>query len=120
MKAPARTLNAVSAALAVLSLGIPAAAARGEPKNVAPFAAPGIHHPTAVDRIIAQEDARPRDPAIFGTGLPEPTVVRVVQEPDGFDWGDAGVGGAAALALVLLVAGGSALRHTSRRQEAHG
>jgi hypothetical protein len=46
--------------------------------------------------------------------------VRIVQRPGGFDWGDAGVGGAAMLALVLLVAAATALRHDGRRQEAHG
>ncbi len=73
---------------------------------------------TPVERIIAQERGRPGDSRIFGPSEPAP--VQIVQVPGGFDWGDAGIGGAATLALVLLVAGGAALRHESRRQEAHG
>ena len=45
------------------------------------------------------------------------TVV-VKAPPSGFDWADAGIGGAATLALVLLAAGGAALWHESRRQGA--
>ena len=35
---------------------------------------------------------------------------RIVQEDEGFHWADAAVGGAAALGLVLVLAGGDALR----------
>jgi hypothetical protein len=90
----------------------------GEPKNVAPFEARTIRHPTAVDRIIAQERTRQGDPFVFGVPRTEPSVVQIVQKQRGFDWGAAGVGGAAALALVRLVAGAAALRHGAR-QEAH-
>ena len=112
MTTPTRTTRAIVTAIAVLAVALPAAAAKG--------AAPTIKHPTPVERIIAQEDARHGDPAIFGTGAPGPAVVRVVQEPGGFHWGDAGIGAAATLALALVVAGGAALLHESRRQEAHG
>ena len=37
----------------------------------------------------------------------------------GFGWGDFGIGAAAMLGLVMLAAGGAALGHDSRRQEAH-
>jgi hypothetical protein len=40
---------------------------------------------------------------------------RIVQEDDGFHWRDAAVGGAAALGLILVLAGGDALR--ARRRE---
>jgi hypothetical protein len=119
MTTPTRTLRAIAAAIAVLAAAAPAAAAAGEPKNVGPFSAPPIHHPTAIDRVIAQEDARRGDPAIFGTAPPATTVIRLEQRPGGFDWGDAGIGGAATFALLLLAVGGTALWH-ERRQEAHG
>jgi hypothetical protein len=38
----------------------------------------------------------------------------------GFDRGDAGIGGAAAVALVLLGAGGVVLIRDGRRQKVHG
>jgi len=120
MTVPTRIPPAIATTLAVLAVAAPAAAATGEPKNAAPSVAAAIRHPTPIDRIIAQEDARREDPAIFGTREPKPSVVRIVERPEGFDWGDAGIGGAATLALVLIVAGGAALRHESRRQEAHG
>jgi len=120
MNVPTRIPPAIATTLAVLAVAAPAAATAGEPKNVAPSGAGAIRHPTPIDRIIAQEDARRGDPAIFGTNEPDPAVVRIVQRPGGFDWGAAGIGGAATLALVLIVAGGAALRHESRRQEAHG
>ena len=55
------------------------------------------------DRERASDSRRPAPPP------------RIVQEDDGFHWRDAAVGGAAALGLVLLLAGGDALR--ARRRE---
>jgi hypothetical protein len=120
----------------------------GEPKSVAPLvsATSSVTHQTAaeraaiarhralgrlpvaavesqrspVERIIAQERGRRGDPLVFGPPQPEPTAAQIVRETGGFDWADAGIGGAATLALLLLVAGGAALRYGSRRQEAHG
>jgi len=131
--------RAITTAIAVIIIAIPATAAAaepknsppfvaaestssvsGEPKNVRPFVGGIVHHPTAAERIIAQERGRRGDPLVFGVTQPEPAVVQIVQRPNGFDWGDAGIGGAATLALGVLVAGGAALRHDNRRQEAHG
>jgi len=99
--------------------------ATGEAKNEAPFVAAAgasqstrLSQPSPVERIIAQERGRHGDPRIFGSSEPAP--VQIVEVPRGFDWGDAGIGGAATLALVLLVAGGAALRRGSPRQEVHG
>ena len=44
----------------------------------------------------------------------------VVTVDGGFDWGDAGIGGAAGLALALLGAGTIVLVRDSRKQKAHG
>ena len=68
----------------------------------------------------ASVSGEPKNGAPFAVPQSRPGAVRIVQRPGGFDWGDAGVGGAAMLALVLLVAAATALRHDGRRQEAHG
>jgi hypothetical protein len=75
----------------------------GEAKNVAPF--------------VAGSQGRGRHGEPLALGMPQS---QPVQRPGGFDWGDAGIGGAATLALVLLVAGSALVRHGGRRQEAHG
>ena len=144
MITPIRTSLAIATTVVLASVAIPVAAAAGEPKNDVPFITAGtagpttgeakneapfvatagarnstrLTQPSTVDRIIAQEQGRRGDPRIFGSSGPAP--VQIVQVPGGFDWGDAGIGGAATLALVLLVAGGAALSRESRRQEAHG
>ena len=145
MTTPTRTLSmAIATASAIAAVAIPVTPAAAEPKNDVPFvtaAATGpsageaknqppfaaainardsarATQPTPVERIIAQERGRHGDPRIFGPSESAP--VQIVQVPGGFDWGDAGIGGAAMLALALLAAGGMALRHESRRQEAHG
>lgn len=57
---------------------------------------------TPVQRIIAQEQARSHDPRLFG--VPATTPIQIV-EPGGFRWGDAGIGAAVTVALMLLVLG---------------
>jgi hypothetical protein len=125
MNTPTRTSAfwiAVGFAAAVVAfLATPAAA---EPKDDTPFVAATSRsstiatQPSSVERIIAQERARHEDPRLFGPSQPAP--VQIVERPGGFDWGDAGIGGAATFAVVLLVAGGMALRQENRRQSAHG
>jgi hypothetical protein len=70
-----------------------------------------------VPQIIAQEQGRRADARIFGPQ--RPAVVQVVRRSGGFDWGDAGIGGAAALGLAFLGAAGVALlrerRHAPKR-----
>jgi len=63
--------------------------------------------PSTIDRIIAQEQGRAVD---LGISEPYRRPVLVVGAGDGFDWADAGVGGAAVLALALLATAGLALR----------
>ena len=66
-----------------------------------------------VDRVTpdARDSARPP------VQVPAPPRTRIVEVPQaGFEWGDAAIGGAAALALVLAVAGGGMTlrpRHTA-------
>jgi hypothetical protein len=125
MNTPTRTsafwIAAGFAVAVVTFLATPAAA---EPKDDTPFVAATSRsstittQPSSVERIIAQERARHEDARLFGP--PQPASVQIVEQPGGFDWGDAGIGGAATFALVLLAAGGIALRQESRRQGAHG
>jgi hypothetical protein len=75
-----------------------------------------------VQHIIAQEDAGRmtllRRHAVTAQATPAPVVVTVAA--GGFDWGDAGIGGAAAVALVLLGAGGVVLIRDGRRMKVQG
>ena len=73
---------------------------------------------TAVERIIAQERGRGADARLFGPSTPSP--VLVAGSSDGFDLGDAGIGGAATLAVALLAAAAIALRNGNRRRKATG
>jgi len=59
-----------------------------------------------------------RDAAFAAHAAPAPTVV--VVSSSGFDWTDAGIGGAAVFAIVLLAAGGLTLTRDGRQQKAHG
>ncbi|MGZ6565399.1 MAG: hypothetical protein ACXVHB_29110 [Solirubrobacteraceae bacterium] len=52
-----------------------------------------------------------------GNVNPAPTVVRVVTHPGGFDWGDAGIGAAAA--LVLIGIGLTATRAATNTRRRH-
>lgn len=57
---------------------------------------------TQVDRVTP--DARDASRPVVQ--VPAPTRTRIVEVPQaGFEWGDAAIGGAATLALVLLLAG---------------
>ena len=73
---------------------------------------------TAVQSIIAQEQGRHSDPRLFAPSGSTP--VQVVGPTDGFDFGDAGIGGAVALALALLAAAAATLRNSSLRQRVGG
>lgn len=75
-----------------------------------------VTQPTAMERLIAQEQGRYADRRLF---VPAVAPVQVVRRAGGFDWADAGIGGAAALSLALLAAAALALRHGRPRHEAH-
>ena len=88
--------------------------------HVVPAAQPRQLSP--VERIIAQEDAGRmtllRRRAVTAQATPAPVVVTVAA--GGFDWGDAGIGGAAAVARDILGAGGVVLVRDGRQQKVHG
>lgn len=60
-----------------------------------------------------------RDDAL-AAHAPIATPAVVVVGASGFDWTDAGIGGAAILAFLLLAAGGLHLMSDARRQRVHG
>ncbi|MDA0169450.1 hypothetical protein OJ998_10165 [Solirubrobacter taibaiensis] len=82
---PRRLKAAVAGALAVTALATPAAGAR--PVE----AIPATTRPTTPAAGPSQTEAR------------APTVIRTIDR--GFDWGSAGIGAAAAAAMVLLAVG---------------
>jgi hypothetical protein len=73
-------------------------------------AASAPSQPTAVERLIRQEDARRNDPALGITratqviSVPTPPRIEVIAR-DGFDWLDAVIGAAAAAAIVAALGG---------------
>jgi hypothetical protein len=64
--------------------------------------------------ILAQERGRHSDARLFNPSGTSPIVVAGPR--DRFDLADAGIGGATALAVTLLVAAGVGFRHTTRRR----
>jgi hypothetical protein len=58
-----------------------------------------------IQRIIAQEKATRRPPPIFVRGTAPATTAIQVVDASSFHWGDAGIGAAAALGLLVLAAG---------------
>jgi hypothetical protein len=95
---------AAPAAAQTQDLRSPDAIAAGQPK------APQIQDyrtPDPVDPVEPTADLRAPDNR-FGqpTGAPAPARVRIVEVPSsGFGWGDAGIGAAGMLAVVMLGAG---------------
>ena len=70
---------------------------------------------TPVQRIVAQERARGRDLALVG--VPPAASVQIV-EPGGFQWGDAGIGAAFAVALMLVGLGATLVVRNGRVRSA--
>jgi hypothetical protein len=145
MRLAART-TIIAGALAIAAITAPAASARfdgfdGEPQHVAPsgssarlylnpvpasgYGSPATSNAGAADiRGIQAQGARvahelaARDAAVGSATVssPPPLVIKAYQ-PNGFDWGDAGIGAAGGLVLsVVGVAGAVAVsRHRNRR-----
>jgi hypothetical protein len=104
----------VAAATIAAALSVPATAAAGDktgpPANathdyVMPDTRDSARPPVRPQVDFVSPDAR--DSARPPVHVPAPARTRIVEVPQaGFEWGDAAIGGAATLALVLLVAGG--------------
>jgi hypothetical protein len=80
------------------------------------------HNPRGqADPAVASVSTGPCSEVCSAGGYVNPTapttVVRAVAPSDGFDWGDAGIGAAGALALMLLILGAT-VRATSTRRRA--
>ena len=73
--------------------------------------------PTSVQRIVAQERGRHADPQVWARPPSSTGPLLIVKQPGTFQWGDAGVGAAGALALALLAAGGIALVREGRGRQ---
>ena len=125
-----RIIRAVVMALALSAVTAPAALAR--------FDSPPATTSTPADTSLCSEvcsasgyvstsptltttaNSGPRSEVVSGNGYGSttapPTVVRVVAPGSGFDWGDAGIGAAAALVLTVLLFGGGIAATNSRRR----
>jgi len=113
-------IHTAALGLAVAAVAAPVAAAQQDLRS--PDAADAAHG-AALQQVQDNRSPDARD-AAEGRGTfsaPRVTVVKVT-EPlagsvnDGLDWGDAGIGAGAVLALVLLAVGG-ALMVTHRRRD---
>lgn len=108
--------KALALVLVAAALASPVAEAAGSTDGRAFQREIGTTSPGVVEQIVAQERGRGGDPQVFGRSDPAP--VQVVGDPDRFDYLDAGVGGALAVALALMAAAGVAVWNTSRRRAA--
>jgi hypothetical protein len=103
------------AVMAAATLGVtPGAVARPAQDLRSPDARDAASGPVQDLRAPDTRDVATRG-ATQQRGIPAPRIVAI--SPDGFDWGDAGVGAGGALGLVLIVTGtGAAL---VRRRATH-
>ena len=85
--------------------------ARGNDARVVGTSAPASD---PVARIVAQERGRHLDPRLFSTPSPSIQIV----ESGGFDWGDAGIGGATVAGLMLVALGGTLFVRSARVRSA--
>jgi hypothetical protein len=101
-----RTTTAAAVILSLAAAGAPAAAATVSGTNPA----------TTANQTPASVYSRPDKSMIRSTtpGSATQAVVRILTPPNGFDWGDAGIGAAGGLALAMIGVGG-ALAVSQRR-----
>lgn len=102
-------------------LAAPKANALPDYPGMRPVAAAGAEYGYGTTPSLSEDANSPRSEVVSGGGYgttdtPE-TVVRVVAPSDGFDWGDAGIGAAAGLALCTIGLGGAlaVAQHRTRR-----
>jgi hypothetical protein len=89
----------------------------GEPKNQWPFTRTvqrGTASSVPTAAVTADIAGEPKNEAPFVRGIS--TMPVLVQTSDGFDWSDAGIGAAAALALGCVALGAFALRAGGARR----
>jgi hypothetical protein len=78
---------------------------------------PGVDPRTYGSKVVPI-DVLPEPQSWPGVAGPAAAPLQVV-EPDGFNWGDSGIGAGTALAVILLAAGGLlAVRHVGRGHQA--
>jgi hypothetical protein len=106
-------------ALVTLALAASAAPASAMPNQLSPGGAPAVQNPTGAHatpspaavtraRVLAARDSAPASPPA--------TIVRLTAH-NGFDWGDAGLGAAGAVALAAVGLGG--VLAVSQRHDRH-
>jgi hypothetical protein len=122
-----RVFRRLALGLAVAAVAVPSAQAQlhereateagyGYVRSSAGYPAPGQRDWPGVNPNAAPYEARPRSGPLH---VPGPRHVdpsnQVASNPDGFDWGDAGIGAGTLFAVVLLAAGGVlVIRHLNR------
>jgi hypothetical protein len=88
--------------------------------GLAASAAPAMAYTTNPTTNGSQVNAA--SPSLTGQTTPPatpPTIVRVTASNGGFDWGDAGIGAAGALALSMIGLGGALVASQRRGHRAH-
>jgi hypothetical protein len=114
--------------LALAALGAPVAIAGG-PGTLSPVqrivrqenrgGRLSISEPAAaspVQRLLVQENTRRNDPALLGTGPATESIQ--ITESGGFHWGDAGIGAAVVVAVMLVLAGTALVLRSGRPRRA--
>ena len=101
---------AVTASVAA-ALAVPAAA-QARPRRAASHWDDNV--PTSIDKVSADARFVPHPDATFVSAPKTPCPRVVVEADNGFEWGDAAIGGGAALLLTAVI-GGAALTIRPRR-----
>jgi hypothetical protein len=70
--------------------------------------------------LVSQPSRTPDDSSAYHAARIPPTAVRVVTASVGFHWGDAGIGAAGMLALIVIGLGGALTLTRRRNQRIHG
>jgi hypothetical protein len=106
--------RSLATAISALALAAPAAVAVPAEQHTA------IEAQTLASRGVGAPNPSPATPNVYVppaaafTNTVAPAAPRVQSTDDGFDWGSAGIGAAAAGALMLLAAGGFGAAHRTR------
>lgn len=98
-----------TAALLALALGASAGPASAMPNQLGPGSSQDPHMPYGAHAVLpAAASTRAQVQAARATApVSAPVTIAHVTAPNGFDWGDAGIGAAGGLALALVGLGGA-------------